>query len=138
MSDTCSHAKISVAMSFQFASLFSLISGKLFGRSHFNISHIIYSQRSGYCTISHQPSRYSKHIREFEGRDASRRASLNLPKVAYPLYPASAYQPYSFHLPDTYRIDQFYEVNWNRYPGGIYSAGGIGDGDKSHVDKYVP
>ena len=136
MSDTFSRAKISVAISSQLASLSSLIRGNLFGT--LISTQVSSSAASVCCTISHQLSRYSKHIREFEGRDASRRASLNLPKVSYPLYPASAYQPYSFHLPDTYRIDQFYEVNWNRYPGGIYSAGGIADGDKSHVDKYDP
>ncbi len=81
--------------------------------------------------------RYPKHIKEFQARDAARRAANNLPKITYPIYPASVYQPYSFYLPDSYRIDQFYTANWNRYPGGIYSSGGMADQDKSHVNKWV-
>ncbi len=93
---------------------------------------------ASWTTQSNYYPRYPKHIKEFEARDASRRVALNLPNVSYPIYPASVYQPYSFYLPDSYRIDQFYSANWNRYPGGIYSSGGMADGDKSHNNKWAP
>ncbi len=83
------------------------------------------------------PCRYPKHIKEFEQRDAARRVANNLPKVSYPVYPAPVYQPYSFYLPGSYRINEFYEANWRRYPGGIFSSGGMAEQDKSHTDKYV-
>ncbi len=79
--------------------------------------------------------RYHKHLKEFELRDASRRVAQNLPNVSYPIYPAQAYQPYSYYLPNTYRIDQFYAANLKRYKGGIYVSGGLADGDKSHEKK---
>ena len=81
-------------------------------------------------------SRYHKHLKEFELRDASRRAAQNLPNVSYPVYPAQAYQPYSYYLPNTYRIDQFYAANLKRYKGGVYVSGGLADGDKSHEKKW--
>ena len=81
--------------------------------------------------------RYPKHIKEFEQRDAARRVASSLPNVAYPVYPAPVYQPYAFYLPGSYRINEFYEANWRRYPGGIFSSGGMADQDKSHTDKYV-
>jgi hypothetical protein len=79
--------------------------------------------------------RYHKHLQEFEARDASRRIAQNLPNITYPVYPANAYQPYSYYLPNTYRIDQFYAANMKRYKGGLYVSGGLADGDKSHEKK---
>ncbi len=89
------------------------------------------------CSSITRASRYPKHIKEFEKRDADRRTALNLPNVSYPIYPSPVYQPYSFHLPNSYRISELYAANWRRYPGGIYSSGGMADQDTSHKDKCV-